>query len=118
MKELLERWSITEPNRCRAYGPNETGRDKGEEGFQIRFYQQWRYATDTNDTQARIQIAVQQAIEARGWLWGRDPIGKTYQIIIPTRGYSSEYWDWVEGHDTLLSAYLMALESINEEAAA
>jgi len=56
-----------------------------------------------------IQFEIEQAIEARGWKWGRDPIDETYQVVIPEKGYTSEYWEWIEGHDSLISAYLAAL---------
>ena len=64
---------------------------------------------------ATIQHAAQQAIEARGWSWGRNPLGKTYHIVIPKEGFSTWYWEWIEGEDNLLSAYLKALKAVEVE---
>jgi hypothetical protein len=117
MKELLERWSRLEPDRCR------WGDDS---------YREWYSALyDGDDEEAwfdgkpnlpYLQAAVQEAITARGWAWevgyytGRDPFYVGFVDASPQAHALEDY----KHHDSygdnpalsLLAAYLQALEGL------
>ena len=116
MKELLERWSELEPERC-IRNTASTAHHYGCTGpymvlIDSKFYC-LEYGLDTRCMQAIIQGAVQQAIEARGWGF--------------SCGYNTQfkhYWGFVVAThcdhtedsqkstvDALLSAYLKMLRA-------
>jgi hypothetical protein len=108
LQELIYKWGELEPQKCRLW----------DHDFVDFLGIDWLGVTiePHDDLEMLVQYATQQAIEARGWRWGRDPIGQTYHIVIPEEGYSTEYWEWIEGYDNLLSAYLEAIQKAAEVA--
>lgn len=140
LEALLRRWAELEPDRCFFYADSLTA-------CCVRV---GHYETSVSDASLwphrithphHIQAAVQEAIEARGWLWTRDICGQ--MIVYPSQDSTAcpECNGWIEVpitdafdtdicatcegtgdnrigsamHDTpaiaLLTAYLAALES-------
>jgi uncharacterized membrane protein (UPF0182 family) len=125
MKELLEKWAGLENEECRRVGyylivPETDGH---------QFYVYGDYANDLSKSElGRIQMAVQEAIEARQtWAYHVDNIFRPNSGDSPcVMGHSAGVWPmddgiitesspYFEGHgdtaaEALLSAYLAALE--------
>lgn len=114
MKELLQRWSRLEPNRCRHY--------RGDDSLELFYGGSWnrpfslKHLIARNDM-ALIQAAVQEAIAARSWRWagGSGFSGVDHSVdIYGTRpklpwlanGRSEESFA-----AALLEAYLQALQA-------
>jgi len=115
MKELLEKWAELESDECYLNCSEDT--IYVIDGMQVDVCSNFgKYEL------AIIQYAIQQAMEARGWDWS--------VLYNPKKRYRANTFyqpgldGWCIGlHDScpaeaLLSAYLQALESVNDEVAA
>lgn len=109
MRELLKRWAELEPELCKYL----------KDGVALPINGEWVFIYTTPfDGNMFIQWKVQQAIEARGWVFHLTPVhwrvGNFYEVIIvtPGRDGSSESENITEA---LLSAYLKALDGVTRK---
>ena len=112
MEELLKLWAELAPDECEYYDVVEmwvADKKPHDDGGHV-FFELGNKENGFID--GMIKWSTMQAIEARGWRWGRDPISGTYQIVIPKKGFTTDYWEWIEGYENLLEAYLKALEEV------
>lgn len=118
MKELLERWAELEPSRCKI----EAWADNYGHWVQQDIITVWVGPRASGGYKVEIiQHAVQQAIEARGWMWsicrllagscGSEIATRDMANLIVSVISSSVH---KEPSEALLSAYIQALEATNE----
>ena len=108
MKELLEKWAELEPKQCH--------KDPLNPATYYLLGASVNVISDLNVHELGVvQMATQQAIEARGWLWSLSrPSGIGYVPWTATvrrftlRSYGSPA-------EALLSAYLLALEAVKTQ---
>ena len=105
MEELLKKWAELAPDECSFLENGLYYQLKTFPNVLVTLIRDWHHPI--------ILGATMQAIEARGWRWGRDPISGTYQIVIPKKGFATDYWEWIEGYENLLEAYLKALKEVS-----
>ena len=82
-------------------------------GLQVKLGDRWHKATTFmgEPDAPRIQAATQEAIERRGWLWGKSPYENgVYIVLVRVDGLPVIGWTSYEAA-ALLSAYLQALEA-------
>lgn len=122
MKELLQRWAELEPERCRIPGNSSTAEDQevfiDEAGHQI-----WNAQSGLE--RGLVQIAVQEAIAARGWtirvesLYHAMDDSYIYDSIVFASNGGFNWRSFGEestmAAESLLSAYLKALEKAKEK---
>lgn len=110
MKELLQRWSELEPDKCRHVKYLEEFAS-----FEVCIGKDWEHTwgCETDMSLAILQVAVQQALEARGWsyeqrCYGENKVG----VIYPVKN------NWIIRHESknhaesLLKAYIEGLETL------
>jgi hypothetical protein len=111
MKELLERWAKLEPTRCE-------GVYRGEGVFSVyvhlgREERVYRIVHDlvesANAANSWLQAAVQEAIEARGWMGDLEfTAGRAGAVVFTPEPFTAT---GTTAAEVLLGAYLTALEA-------
>jgi hypothetical protein len=125
MNELLEKWAVIEPERCKVNSPHPNDYLISYRESWVRPF--WHVEWEGPPSDVCIQAATQEAIEARGWRWmlrgtdllPNDPISHS-AVVYGTRDGSKqgrqdlarEFGETAAG--AILAAYLTALGTLME----